>query len=346
MKAVGVKEGLEMTSNTVLSTCDEAGMIPLCAQDAPGDECFLQGRNLIKAMEDSNCGQTSFWKNKDCFFLNYVFAYRKDKTPKVLKVENSTVKAGEISWQNIVGDVGFSGQNRKNFYALCQYVLPTTTTTTTTTTEAPTTLSRDEMEQHLTKTECPLNENTEEQNDSSSETRRGLPQIDLFLNPERKRELEELKLWVAKNEENLTYTEVKTCIAPTSLVVICIPPQDVLSRIYPNIFQLLWHSMPPCFPNDDNPDSPYLLSRCSWLGNDVNCSDVFTQVITDSGVCCAFNMQEDNLKDSEYSALVQAMREPKSENKDDKVRKVTSGVGRGLQVLLDQNSHRSFFFAQ
>ena len=82
-----------------------------------------------------------------------------------------------------------------------------------------------------------------------------------------------------------------------------------------------------------------MLSRCSWLGNDVNCSDVFTPVVTDSGVCCSFNMQ-DNLVDSEYSRLVQAMRGQKSENTE-KVRKVTSGVGRGLEMVLDQNSHRS-----
>ena len=44
--------------------------------------------------------------------------------------------------------------------------------------------------------------------------------------------------------------------------------------------------------------------------------------------------------DSEYSRLVQAMRGQKSENTE-KVRKVTSGVGRGLEMVLDQNSHRS-----
>ena len=75
------------------------------------------------------------------------------------------------------------------------------------------------------------------------------------------------------------------------------------------------------------------------MGNDVNCSDVFTPVVTDSGVCCAFNMQ-DNLEDSDYSRLVQAMRGQNSGN-NEKVKKVTSGVGRGLQIVLDQNSHRS-----
>ena len=119
----------------------------------------------------------------------------------------------------------------------------------------------------------------------------------------------------------------------------CNSPQEALFRIYPNIFELLWHSMPPCSPSNDNPDSPHMLTRCSWLGNDVNCSDLFTPVVTDSGVCCSFNMQ-DNLVDSNYSRLVQAMGGKNSENTET-LRKVTSGVGRGLEMVLDQNSHRS-----
>ena len=87
------------------------------------------------------------------------------------------------------------------------------------------------------------------------------------------------------------------------------------------------------------PSLPHMIRSCSWLGNQVNCSDIFTQVVTDSGVCCAFNVQ-DNLKESEYSRLVREMR--KTESGDNgQVRKVTSGVGRGLEVILDQNSHRS-----
>ena len=209
VKALGVKAGLDVTSDTVLSTCNEAGMIPLCAQDTSGEECFSPGVAVKAVMEASNCGPTNFWKNSDCFFMNYVFAYRGDRGAKIMKAENSTDKPDEISWKKKIENVGPSGQDGKNFYALCQYVIPTTTTTTTTTTEAPATLSSEEMEQYLTKTECPLTEkNIGHTTDLSSETKLGLPQIDLFLNPKRKGELEELKLWVEKNEENLTYTEV------------------------------------------------------------------------------------------------------------------------------------------
>ena len=116
--------------------------------------------------------------------------------------------------------------------------------------------------------------------------------------------------------------------------------QESFSRIYPAIFKLLWHSMPTCTPSTDNPDSPHMLSKCSWKGEDVNCSDIFTPVITDSGVCCAFNLQ-DNLRESDYSRLVRTMQGVSKGPTEENMRKVVSGIGRGLEVFLDQNSQRS-----
>ena len=84
-----------------------------------------------------------------------------------------------------------------------------------------------------------------------------------------------------------------------------------------------------------------MLKKCTWQGNLVNCSDIFTPVITDSGVCCAFNHQS-NLKDSMYSQLVKEMQGPRDpESKEAST--VASGIGRGLQVILDQNMDRCFF---
>ena len=327
-----------MSSATVLSTCEEAGMVPLCAENSQQQECFSPGESIEKVMDASLCAPANFSVNPDCFPLDYVFAYGDGGQAEVLKADNST---GEVVWRKTAVE-GLSGQIGKNFYALCQDLIPTTTTTTTTTTMAPTTLSREGVKQHLTRTECPLIQQTEN-HDSDSETQDGLPEIDLFLNPGRKGELEELELWVEKNEENMTYTEVRHMYIwyPFVSHVMSSFPQDTFSRIYPNLFRLLWHSMPPCFPSNDHPDSPHMLSRCSWLGKDINCSEIFTPVITDSGVCCAFNLQ-DNLRDSEFSRLVQAMQEPQIQ-KGEEVRKVMSGMGRGLQVVLDQNSHRSKF---
>ena len=69
-------------------------------------------------MEDSECGLTKFWATPACFFLDYVFAYRKDGVPKIVKAENSTDNPDHILWQNVGGSVGRSGQKGKNFY-LC-----------------------------------------------------------------------------------------------------------------------------------------------------------------------------------------------------------------------------------
>ena len=81
-----------------------------------------------------------------------------------------------------------------------------------------------------------------------------------------------------------------------------------------------------------------MLKKCTWQGNLVNCSDIFTPVITDSGVCCAFNHRS-NLKDSMYSQLVKEMQGAR-DKEDQKPSTVASGIGRGLQVILDQNMDR------
>ena len=105
---------------------------------------------------------------------------------------------------------------------------------------------------------------------------------------------------------------------------------------YPNLFRLLWKSALPCSPHPRSEDSAFMLRKCTWQGNLVNCSDIFTPVITDSGVCCAFNHQS-KLKDSMYSQLVKEM-QGLQEYKEAST--VASGIGRGLQVILDQNMDR------
>ena len=48
------------------------------------------------------------------------------------------------------------------------------------------------------------------------------------------------------------------------------------------------------------------IAICYLQGNEVNSSEIFTPVVTDSGVCCAFNLHMD-LKESKYSKLVEEM---------------------------------------
>ena len=85
--------------------------------------------------------------------------------------------------------------------------------------------------------------------------------------------------------------------------------QEELKRAYPNLFWLLWQSTLACYPSSSSAlsTSAHLLRQCWWQGKEVNCSEIFSPVITDSGVCCAFNLRTD-LKNSTYSQLVTQMK--------------------------------------
>ena len=94
--------------------------------------------------------------------------------------------------------------------------------------------------------------------------------------------------------------------------------------------------MLPCFPKDDSSDEAHMLRQCSWQGRTVNCSDMFTPVVTDSGICCALNVVS-TLKESNYSQLVTKMQ---GQIRTMDLLKAQPGIERGLQVIIDQNSDR------
>ena len=95
-----------------------------------------------------------------------------------------------------------------------------------------------------------------------------------------------------------------------------------------------------------------MLRQCKWEGKEVNCSEIFKPVITDTGVCCAFNLQSD-LKESNYSQLVDEtqVEERKIDIQyvfevkagappEDVIRNVTPRLDRGLKVIIDRNFDR------
>ena len=97
--------------------------------------------------------------------------------------------------------------------------------------------------------------------------------------------------------------------------------------------------------------APYILSS-SFLGKQVNCSEIFTPVITDSGVCCAFNLQDD-LRESTYSQLVKEMQVKTGERnifkclqtnagatKAGEIKRISPGADRGLEIIIDRNFDR------
>ena len=87
--------------------------------------------------------------------------------------------------------------------------------------------------------------------------------LDIFLNPEKIDKTEEIKI--------LFSSLIKSYFASADL-----------STAYPNLFKLLWYSNIPCFKN--NVTNAYLLKKCIWQGVEYNCSDLFQQVPTDSGL--------------------------------------------------------------
>ena len=174
-------------------------MTPHCAESSESQECVSVGQSL-----PTKCPKSG---KQDCSVVQHVLVHRRNGPPEVWKTDEDT-SSGRIVWQNVTGEVDLSGKGHETFHALCQYLVPTTTTTTTTTTMAPTTLSSEMIMQHLTTTKCPLNQSAEEPGSYMNEAN-GLPEIDLFLNPDRKKELEGIQRWVEQNEERLTYDEVR-----------------------------------------------------------------------------------------------------------------------------------------
>ena len=77
-----------------------------------------------------------------------------------------------------------------------------------------------------------------------------------------------------------------------------------MESLFPELFRILWLSTLPCF-EEENKEEHMLLS-CELAGVEVNCSDIFTRVPTDSGMCCALNV-DDSLRASEYKDLVAEM---------------------------------------
>ena len=105
-----------------------------------------------------------------------------------------------------------------------------------------------------------------------------------------------------------------------------------MPTLYPELFRLLWESTLPCF-EEENKEEHMLLS-CELAGLEVNCSDIFTRVPTDIGMCCALNV-DDSLKESEYQHLVKEMQGGTSAKKV----KSQEGSRNGLRLSLDLHSN-------
>ena len=140
-----------------------------------------------------------------------------------------------------------------------------------------------------------------------------LPAIDIFLNPAR----EQAKKRLLEEKKDIAKGYFKN---------------SDMQTLFPELFRILWESTLPCF-KEENKDEHMLLA-CELAGVEVNCSDIFTRVPTDTGICCVLNV-DDSLQGSEYQDLVAEMQ---GNNKPKKVRS-QEGAKNGLRLTLDLHSN-------
>ena len=155
------------------------------------------------------------------------------------------------------------------------------------------------------------------------------PLIDVFFNPERSSEKDE----VVKQKT----MDLSSWFSSGNF-----------SKGYPDLFQLMWYASMPCF-NLPGVNSNNMLQSCQWHGQTVDCSEIFQMVPTDLGMCCGFNHKA-ALKLSNYSILVEKMQKEdqkllqvgtsKVNNGRLRRKKVKVGKSRGLRLVLDQHTNQ------
>ena len=144
-----------------------------------------------------------------------------------------------------------------------------------------------------------------------------LPMVDMFLNPE-------------KQGEKVRIVKEKMAVAKTYFNT------SDMNKLYPELFKILWFSTLPCF-QEEGMDEQMLLS-CEIGGRKTNCSDIFTKVPSDSGMCCALN-SADSLRSSGYKELLEEMQGSKA------TQTVESKPGKrnSLRITLDLHSNSVSF---
>ena len=187
----------------------------------------------------------------------------------------------------------------------------TITTITTTTKTATTSSTSNPLTEVIGKRICiPVTNTNSTAANSQIGSKARLPNVDIFLNPDK----QEYKEQIIRKKKETAENYFKS---------------SDMRLLFPELFRVLWFSTLPC----DQGENQMLLS-CEVAGSLVNCSDLFTKVPTDSGMCCALNT-EDSLRSSEYQELINEMQG------ETRTEKVKSQVGRenGLRLVLDLHSN-------
>ena len=171
---------------------------------------------------------------------------------------------------------------------------------------------------------------------NSTRSRRGLndqirldspPNIDILINPDLKYKREEYEHYVMNKLKNFFKTRNST-------------------KIYPNLFRLLWYTKTPCFDLFRmTGDHAHVLKYCQWAGEEVACEQLFEAVPTDVGICCAFNFNS-SLTETTYAKLIRELKDKERRTLDAGPDTLGRGVLRGkvgfdmgLKVVLDSHSN-------
>ena len=164
-----------------------------------------------------------------------------------------------------------------------------------------------------------------------------LPTIDLFLNPNRTEERDEM---VATQRQR--YRQMFSSMD--------------LTGSHDGLFEMLWYGNNPCFDvsglTSTEIDERSAIKRCVWKGVRVNCSDIFKMTPTDRGMCCAFNVEAadklykknkfqeslSKLQDQDVTEALDTGRGNRGSGLDDTVPEV--GKYKGLTLVLDAHTDK------
>ena len=132
------------------------------------------------------------------------------------------------------------------------------------------------LEEMLQKTTCQKPESKEPTRDEA----KSLPGIDIFLNPAKEKQKKE----VIKEKKNIAISYFN---------------ESNMQTLYPELFRILWESTLPCY-KATREDEPMLLS-CHFAGSEVDCSELFTKVPTDSGIKVLVDRESSKKRPKEHS---------------------------------------------
>ena len=173
--------------------------------------------------------------------------------------------------------------------------------------------SKKALKDMLQKTTC----QKPESNEPIENVTKRLPGIDIFLNPAR---AEEKKI-ISEEKKNVAINFFK---------------KSNMHTLYPELFRILWESTLPCFKEGSTTE--HMLLSYEMAGLEVDCSNIFTRVPTDSGMCCALNV-DDSLRASQYKDLVKEMQGNRTTQKVES----QEGESNGLKLVLDLHSNTVSF---